>query len=74
MPFPTSFAEAPAQRNKSDAWAKAASKLTRGVPVNFDSFAWLQISAYCSRSERMEAFSHVVTIALLFPQRRFGKD
>ena len=28
MPLPTSFAEAPAQRNKSDAWAKAASKLT----------------------------------------------
>jgi hypothetical protein len=27
-PFPASLAEAPAQRNKSDAWAKAASKLT----------------------------------------------
>ena len=28
MPFPASVADAPAQRNKSDAWAKAASKFT----------------------------------------------
>ncbi|WP_169846644.1 hypothetical protein [Pseudomonas fragi] len=27
-PFSASFAQAPAQRNKSDAWAKAASELT----------------------------------------------
>ena len=25
-PFPASFAQAPAQRNKSDAWARAASE------------------------------------------------